>query len=256
MNFNFELFKSNLPKKLQSLNIEYFEEIDSTNTYLLKRKKFVDRILVISNYQTAGRGRFNRKWIANPGENLMFSIGIPNFNISDLPKLNFITPLSIQETIEEINNLSLQIKWPNDLIYNAKKVSGILIETQIENNEKAKVLVGIGLNVNQTEFPEEIKLRATSLKLILNKSLSREILLAHIVNKFFEYLDFASNNFDVIYQKYKNKCAGLGNKISILHNEKIYTGILTDINKSGELELLIGNEKLKFNSGEIAIIKE
>lgn len=256
MKFNIELFKSNLPNNLHSVIVEYFEEIDSTNTYLLKRKNFDDNIVAIADFQTAGRGRFNRKWFANPGENLMFSIGIANVNPSELSKFSFLTPLSIQEAVEEFSNIPLQIKWPNDLIFEEKKVCGILIESQVENNEKAKVVIGIGLNVNQTEFPEEIKLTATSLKLILNKSLPREFLLVKVLTKFFEYLDFSSGYFDMIYQKYKSKCTGFGKKISVLFNEKIYTGILFDINNSGELELLIDKENLKFKSGEITIIKE
>jgi BirA family biotin operon repressor/biotin-[acetyl-CoA-carboxylase] ligase len=256
MKFNIEILKTNLPKFLDPLQIEYFEEIDSTNTYLLKRKKFDNEILVITNFQTAGRGRFSRNWISNPNENLMFSIGLPSFRASDLSKLSFLTPLSIQESIEEFLDLNLSIKWPNDLIINNKKVCGILIESLIENNENAKVVVGIGINVNQNDFPDEIKERATSLRLIMNKVISRELLLAKIISKFFEYLILFPDNFELIYEKYKNKCTGLGKQISLLFNDKIYNGVLNDINKSGELELLIDNEKLTFNSGEITILKE
>lgn len=256
MKFNIEYFKALLPENLQSIEIEYFDEIDSTNSYLLHRKDFLDRILVIADFQTAGRGRFNRKWYSNPGENLMFSIGLKNVDLADLPKLSFITSLSVQEAIEETLNLQLKIKWPNDLISDNKKVCGILIETQIQNIEKAKVVIGIGINVNQTNFPDEIKDKSTSLKLLLKIEINREILLSKILDLFFKYINIISSDFETIYQKYKSKCTGIGQKISVLFGDYIYTGILSDINRSGELELLTENSKISFNSGEITIIKE
>lgn len=256
MKFNIEYFKTLLPENLQSIEIEYFDEIDSTNSYLLHRKDFLDRILVIADFQTAGRGRFNRKWYSNPGENLMFSIGLKNVDLADLPKLSFITSLSVQEAIEETLNLQLKIKWPNDLISDNKKVCGILIETQIQNIEKAKVVIGIGINVNQTNFPDEIKDKSTSLKLLLKIEINREILLSKILDLFFKYINIISSDFETIYQKYKSKCTGIGQKVSVLFGNNIYTGILSDINRSGELELLTENSKISFNSGEITIIKE
>jgi len=256
MKFNIEYFKTLLPENLQSIEIEYFDEIDSTNSYLLHRKDFLDRILVIADFQTAGRGRFNRKWYSNPGENLMFSIGLKNVDLADLPKLSFITSLSVQEAIEETLNLQLKIKWPNDLISDNKKVCGILIETQIQNIEKAKVVIGIGINVNQTNFPDEIKDKSTSLKLLLKIEINREILLSKILDLYFKYINIISSDFETIYQKYKSKCTGIGQKVSVLFGDNIYTGILSDINRSGELELLTENSKISFNSGEITIIKE
>lgn len=256
MKFNIEYFKTLLPENLQSIEIEYFDEIDSTNSYLLHRKDFLDRILVIADFQTAGRGRFNRKWYSNPGENLMFSIGLKNVDLADLPKLSFITSLSVQEAIEETLNLQLKIKWPNDLISDNKKVCGILIETQIQNIEKAKVVIGIGINVNQTNFPDEIKDKSTSLKLLLKIEINREILLSKILDLFFKYINIISSDFETIYKRYKSKCTGIGQKISVLFGNNIYTGILSDINRSGELELLTENSKISFNSGEITIIKE
>jgi len=186
----------------------------------------------------------------------MFSIGLKNINVSDLQKFSFITPLSVQEAIEENLNLNLNIKWPNDLIVDNKKVCGILIETQIQNSEKAKVVVGIGINVNQTHFQDEIKNRTTSLKFLLNLEINREILLSKILDLFFKYTNLISVDFETIYQKYKSKCFGIRQKVSVLFGDKIYTGILSDINRNGELELSTENTKLSFNSGEITIIKE
>jgi BirA family biotin operon repressor/biotin-[acetyl-CoA-carboxylase] ligase len=126
MKFNIEILRKNLPEYLHTLQIEYFEKIDSTNTYLLKRKKFDNEILVITDFQTAGRGRFSRSWISNPAENLMFSIGLPSIKVSDLSKLSFLVPLSIQESIAEVLELNLFIKWPNDLIIDNKTINIIV----------------------------------------------------------------------------------------------------------------------------------
>ncbi|NPV10425.1 MAG: biotin--[acetyl-CoA-carboxylase] ligase [Ignavibacteria bacterium] len=256
MRFNIDLMKSQLTSNLTNLEIEYFEEIDSTNTYLLKRKNFSNKILVIADYQTAGRGRFNRKWLSDPSKNLMFSIGLKNVDHSDLQKFSFFTPLSIQEAVEDFMNFKLKIKWPNDLIFENKKVCGILIESQIENNEKAKVVVGIGINVNQTEFTPELEDKASSLKIIKGEEINREILLARILTKFFYYLENLKNNFDEVYQSYREKCVGIGQNITVLFDREIYSGILLDINRNGELELLVEDKKFSFKSGEITLLKE
>ncbi len=235
--------------------IKYFEEIDSTNTYL-RNLQSIDKILVIADYQTAGRGRFERKWISNKGENLTFSIGFENFPIILISKLNFLIPVVVSITIENLYYQQVEIKWPNDLLINGKKICGILIENSIVNMELAKVVIGIGINCNQSEFPEEIYSYASSLRLFLKKSIEREKLLAEVIDNLADNWENFINQPNKFYDLYKLRCLSIGKQISVLYNEKIYTGIFKDISEDGELILSMDSKIMCFNSGEITTIKE
>lgn len=255
MKFNLNVFNQALRNKNFLKEIEYFEEIDSTNTYL-RNSQNIDRKLVVADFQTAGRGRFNRKWISNKGENLTFSIGIEKFNIKLLTKLNFFIPIILTKSLEVTFDIRTDIKWPNDLLYNNKKFCGMLIENSIESNNLAKVILGIGLNCNQTKFPDEISHRTTSLKLILNQSINREKLLASIIDLIADNWNSFLENPNAFYQLYKIKCTSIGKEISLLHQDKIFKGLFLDVNENGELVLQTNDETLTFNSGEITTIKE
>lgn len=255
MSFNLNRFNSNLNQKIFLKKVEYFEEIDSTNNYL-KNLSSIDRVLVVADYQSAGRGRFNRKWISKKSENLMFSLGLENLHLHLLNQLNFFCTVTIAWAIEECYNISIEIKWPNDLLLKGKKFSGILIENTIENTGKAKVILGIGINCNQIEFPDEISHRATSLKLYIQKDIDREKLLAKIIDTFADNWDKFINQPSYFYNLYKSKCLSIGKKISVLFDNKIFTGNFLDISENGELILKTETQTLIFNSGEITTIKE
>ncbi len=237
------------------IKIEYFEVIDSTNTYL-KKASHINNQLIIADFQTAGRGRFNRKWISNPGENLTFSLGLENLPINLLEKIFFLVPVSIIETIESLYDIKLNIKWPNDIVHNSKKICGILIESSIESESKNRIVIGIGINCNQTDFPEEISQRTTSLKLILNKDIDRELLLSNFINTFFPHFEEFKIQPVIFYEKYRERCILLGEEVCVIHNNNEYVGIFSDISQNGELVLQMMNNIIKFNAGEITIKKD
>lgn len=109
-------------KKLNFINqFEYYDEIDSTNSYLLKKQNLTDKTLVLAEFQFKGKGRLERKWFANAYENLTFSIGlIPELKTNELGYLNFCTALSIAEAIEKNAKCKVETKWPNDLLLGGK----------------------------------------------------------------------------------------------------------------------------------------
>lgn len=256
MKFDIAKFKAELENQNFIKDIHYFDEIDSTNTYLLKELDAIDFVLAIAEYQTAGRGRFSRKWLSNKYENLMFSLGFENLSTQILKILNFYIPLVIADSIQNLYAIDVKIKWPNDIIFENKKLSGILIESISENQVFQKLVIGIGINCNQTVFPEEIMDRTTSLRLILNKPVEREKLLARIVNRFSHDWNNLFELFDEIYNGYKEKCLFLGKTITVVFGDKEFTGTLDNITKNGELILVEFNQKYAFKSGEITIKKE
>lgn len=234
----------------------YFERVDSTNTFLLKRHSRFDRVLVITDFQTSGRGRFARKWISEPYKNLMFSFGLLIHKTEFLSRLNFWVTLSILKAIEELFSFKAEIKWPNDLIFNGKKFSGILIENIINEKEAIKSVIGCGINVNQTEFPKELIDKTTSLKLLLNKEISREILLARIIDNLDRSYISLKEKFSEIYNEWKLNCKLLGTNISITDGKNVWEGIFKNVDFNGDLVLQSKNGIKKFSSGEITICKE
>jgi len=159
----------------------------STNSYLKdlhQEKPFSETVCVYAISQTAGRGQQGASWQANAGENLTFSILFPDLNcaIEDQFKLNQLVSLLLLGVLEDKNIQNLMLKWPNDIMADGLKLGGILIENSISNGKLKDVLVGIGLNVNQTEFVNLPK--ATSMKLQLTFETFLKPLLAEILSAF------------------------------------------------------------------------
>lgn len=145
----------------------FFNEIDSTNDYL-KNLDIKEPVLVITDHQINGRGQYGRTWDSECSKNLCFSFQFyPNILAIDQGfKISQSIALAIVDSLNEIiNPEKAYIKWPNDIIVKNKKVCGILIEPSIHNNLIQKIVVGIGLNVNQTQFPENLP-NASSLSIL------------------------------------------------------------------------------------------
>ena len=164
---NLEKFK-NIGTNFIGKNILFFNEIDSTQKEAKRRinkGEAKNGEIIIANNQLEGEGTHGRKWYTGENENIAFSIILfPNCNINKLKKLTIIIAECIVETINMLYNIKLQIKEPNDIVCNNKKIGGIL--TQIVTNDEIvkNIIIGVGLNVNQNEFPEEISCIASSLK--------------------------------------------------------------------------------------------
>lgn len=227
---------------------KHFASIDSTNKYLKERHNELDNFYIVSSdYQTQGRGRNDRTWYANKGENLMFSILIKEQEYIKLGGyLSLITAYivaSILETKYQIPNIS--IKWPNDVYIGEQKVCGILLEGEIPNY----IIIGVGLNVNQVEFNDHYRISPTSIKLILNKdidinTLKEDIYVALIDN--IVHLD--KNKFNEYFRQHnylKNKY------INFISNNMKLSGEVIDIDDDFALKIKVNDKEIIINSGEI-----
>ena len=139
------------------MKIIKLDAIDSTNSYLkklLNKESLDDLTVVVSKHQTQGRGRNGNVWSNKPSLNLAFSIykRFSDFEIDKKFMLNVISSISVYETLRKYNLLDLTIKWPNDIMTANKKISGILIENNIRGNSIKNSVIGIGININQSEF--------------------------------------------------------------------------------------------------------
>ncbi len=184
--FNLNLYKKKLSTDFIGQVIQYYLKLDSTNTKAWKLifKNTPTGTVVITDDQLKGRGRQSNKWISIPGKSLTFSIIMyPNSIPSQINLYSLITGLAITDCLIE-NNIQAQLKWPNDILINGKKVGGILCESKISGGLIKSLVIGIGLNVNETidDFPKDLRLNATSLIIKSGIQYQLELLLANILN--------------------------------------------------------------------------
>lgn len=235
--------------------VEVFESIDSTNNYIKENIKTLPFYhIVISNEQTMGRGRLNRSFLSLKDKGIYMSILIkPNYSIEEALKITILTSIAVFSAIKKNYNLDIKLKWVNDLILNNLKIGGILCEGEIELNTRQfnYMIIGIGINVKSTEFPENLRNIATSIENQVDKRVNRVNLISDIINYFHHYLN---SNED--YMKiYRENSYILGNPINVHQNNEVFEAIAQDIDENGALIVKKDDELIKLNSGEITIRK-
>jgi len=253
--FNLEEFDIKLETNFIGRNFLYIEEIGSTNEYLLKDdENFLNGTVFLSEFQSEGKGRLKRKWNSNKFQNLTFSIVINDkINKLNINHLNLAASLAVANSIENLFQLKTELKWPNDVLVKNKKVSGILLESTSNGAKLEKIIIGVGINVNQTKFEGEYKIQPTSLKFETRKDVDRERFLSEILNLFEEYFYELKNNSKKILDDWREKCRMIGEHISIESQNKIKHGIFYDIDANGFMILKIGDDLEKITSGNISI---
>ena len=185
-----ELILEKLKTKYIGRNIIYFDEIDSTQKEAkrrIKNQNIQNGSIFIAKMQTDGIGTHNRKWYTEKGANITFTLVLyPNCNINKLKNLTIIIAECIVKSINNLYNINLEIKYPNDVVYNGKKLAGILTESITQKEIVKELIIGIGINVNQNKFEEDVKDIAISLKNILKKDLKKEEIISEFLNIFEE----------------------------------------------------------------------
>ena len=228
----------------------HFKEIDSTNSYLKNTYRLLDNFTFVSaDYQSKGKGREDRVWQSESGENLMFSFLIKNEELMKQSSiLSILTAVEIAKEIEMFDIKGVSIKWPNDVLINGKKVCGILLEGQVPEY----LVVGVGLNVNQKKFPDGLRRPATSMALEFKNEIDveemKDRLFKNIVNRF-------SNLKTNEYLEYFREHNYLQNKrVRVLINNEPFIGEVVGIDDSFCLQILSHDMLLHIDSGEIEIL--
>lgn len=232
-----------------------FDEINSTNTYLLDHYKECEQgSICAAETQTAARGRRGRKWHAPKNENLYFSLYWRydlDQNLQFQP-LSLISALMIVETLTELGVKDLNIKWPNDVYHQGKKMSGILIETAVHNNQ-IHFIIGIGLNLASMENKDhEITQPWSDLS---SYHLNRNPLLISLTNKLQQALqNFPQTGFKPYLEVWKSLDIFYQKEVKLLMDSGDITGISKGINEQGELLLQQKNGEITpFAIGEISV---
>jgi len=225
--------------------IYYFPELKSTNIMAkekaLHRAEGIDEgTLIIAEKQSAGKGRLGREWFSPVGGIWLSIILYPQLSPSYISRITLMTAVAVVKAIKICTQIKSQIKWPNDILINEKKVCGILTEMSAELDIINWVVVGIGINVNidHRDFPEDIQENTISLKEILGKEVLRVKLAQTFLQEFEKYYEILKRReFSSVLKEWKLYSHTLGKKIEVNIGEKVVTGEAIDINESGALIL-------------------
>ena len=235
--------------------IYYFPELKSTN--IMAKEKVLHRAegmdegtLIIAEKQSAGKGRLGREWFSPAGGIWLSIILYPQLFPSYISRITLMTAVAVVKAIKICTQIESQIKWPNDILINEKKLCGILTEMNAELDIINWVVVGIGINANidLRDFPEDIQENTISLKETSGKEISRVKLVQTFLQEFEKYYEkLKRKEFSSILKEWKSCSHTLGKKIIVDIGERIITGEAIEINESGALIL-------KKEDGELAEI--
>lgn len=239
-------------------DIKYFQSIDSTN----KRAKELasdleEGTVLISEEQTGGRGRLGRDWISPKNKGIWMSIVLkPEIDLTKTSRLTLVGAAAVLKALEKIN-INAQVKWPNDILINGKKVCGILTEISGEVNMLDYIIMGIGVNVNldESDIPKDLKDKASSIKIEEGKEIDRRRLAGSILNEFEKlYIDFKEDgDIEAIVELLKDNSILTGKRVRIINGDKTRNGIVRDLNRMGELVVEFEDGIENIISGEVSI---
>ena len=238
-----------------------YEITDSTNTRAkqLAEEGAVHGTLVVANMQTAGKGRRGRSWQQEEGSVIAMSLLLrPTFSPDKASMLTLLAAHSVAGAIEAVTGLPAAIKWPNDIVINRKKTVGILTEMSLGVEQAAidYIVIGIGINVNNTAFPEDIRDMATSLYLEKGERVSRSALIAESMRRLeVDYEAFLkTEDLSAILPDYNAHLISMNKEVRVLDPKGEYTGISRGMDAQGELLVeRADGEIIKVYAGEVSV---
>ena len=231
-----------LKTKIIGLEMEYKPSIDSTNQ-LAKKLAYhgaADGTIVVAEEQTGGKGRLDRKFFSPRGKGIWFSVILrPNLLPKDAPKCTLMAAVAVAEAMKRFN-LKAEIKWPNDIMHDGRKLVGILTEMTGEIGKISYIVIGVGINVNikRKEFPKDLRDVAASLSELTGDEISRVKLFRAVLEEFDKlYCKINKSGFDEILKLWRKYNITLGKNIRVISasDGKSFTGKAVDLNADGAL---------------------
>lgn len=238
--------------------IYYFDSIDSTNT---KAKELAEEghpsgTLVVADRQTAGKGRRGRSWESPTGIGIFMTLMLkPEINPNNASMLTLVAAMATTRAIRRVTGVPAMIKWPNDIVMNGKKVCGILTEMSAQFDYINHIVIGIGINVHNEEFPEEIAQTASSLFLESGQHIHRasliEAFLEEFENVYAEYLK--TEDMEGLQKEYDTMLVNRGRQVRVLDPKEPFEGKAMGITKKGELIVDTWESRKLVSSGEVSV---
>lgn len=237
------------------MNIIRFTTINSTNKYAQENLgNLADRTIIVSDEQTGGRGRLDRKWLSPAGVNIYCSIVLKN--LTDKPALlTILAALAAAETIRKYE-IPAQLKWPNDVLVSGKKICGVLAASTVGAAGTSGIVVGFGVNVNMnTELLKNIDQPATSMFEVTGQKFDREKILDEILKNFFSFYEHVlASGFASLLKIWQNELNIIGKKVQVKTVQKTFYGTVSQIDDGGALmvETIQGREKVL--AGDVHVV--
>lgn len=250
--------------ELSKISLYYYDQIDSTNQAARRasEQQAPEWSLFVADSQTAGRGRLGRSWHSIAGVGLWFSILLrPQAEPARLATLTLYVGLAAAKAVRAATGLDIAIKWPNDLVImpSGQKISGILTEVILEEFHVQAAIIGIGINVNTADFPQDIRDSATSLLLAGGRKLSRLKILQEVLTEikvgYEDFLRSLEQPDPAWLNEYARLCATLGRKVFIKNRDgQMVEGTAAEITATGDLAVeLPDGKKIVCHSGEVSV---
>ena len=228
---------------MANLNIKWFDELNSTNTYLrdllLRDLTVKDRVVIAAKNQTSGKGRKQRSWISGQGKNLTFSVLIKStVPLEELSSITLVAGVAVAQYLNTVG-IDAQLKWPNDVMVGGKKICGILTELAlVDDSELNYIILGIGLNVNME--PREvvaIDKPATSMGIVSGEKFNLDEVLEGLLCELEKYIDiWQDSGFSSIKGEWESNCIHIGKEITVTNVKgEEFTAIFDSLGANGEL---------------------
>lgn len=235
------------------MNIIKLDVVNSTNEYLKHKYKSLDNFsIVTANKQTSGNGRNNHKWESEGNKNLLCSLLLKDRKLFKyISSLSVFTGFVVFKLLKQLELKNLSIKWPNDIYVKDKKIAGILVESVYLNNNIEALIIGIGINLNQTKFSSEIS--ATSYKLETSNQININDVLNKLIKLFKIEIFKLKHHLSTFIKTINNNNYLFDKKVNYLENGIKKTGIIKDINKDGTINVLINHKINKLNISEVTL---
>ncbi len=236
--------------------ITVFQSTTSTNDLAMQRgiNGAEGPLAILAESQTAGRGRFGRKWMSAPGEGVWLSVLVrPEIPFLHWSRITSAAGLAVTLCLEKHLGLQPAVKWPNDVLLDGKKVCGVLVETAHVSGSPFAVL-GIGINANQSCFPDELRDRATSLKIALNRNVDRPAFAAALLDELERSLSLVGDSFPQILRELEKRSCVINRRIDVHSLIGRVSGTVVGFDEEGHLQMLLDDGSLQmFSAGEVTL---
>ena len=237
----------------------YFDTIDSTNTKAqeLAEKGYPSGTLVVADKQESGKGRRGRSWVSPSGTGIFMTLMIkPDINPNNASMLTLVAALAVAKAITSVTGEEAMIKWPNDIVVNSKKVCGILTEMNAQFDYINHIVVGIGINVHNESFPEEISQMASSLMIEAGgKRFHRAQIIAETMSYFEQYYDtfLKTQDLSALVREYDELLVNRNKSVRVLDPKEPFDGKAMGITPKGELIVDTWESRKQVSSGEVSV---
>lgn len=260
-----EEIESMLPEGLAVTNVVYYHETDSTNTRAKQAAEDGEKsgTLFITECQTGGRGRRGRTWESPAGSGIWMSLLLrPEIKPFDASMLTIVAAMGMKDAIEEIigagagqGGIHCKIKWPNDIVLGDRKICGMLTEMSAETDWINYVVIGIGVNVNTTEFDDSIKDTASSILLQTGSSVKRSDVVVAFARHFSRYYDefLKKCNLSGLADDYNKALINVGRDVKIVERDGSFVAKAVGIDETGSLIVEKDGDTIRIVAGEVSV---